>query len=217
MPRSSGRFRVAPWVAPDWTGGNAHDPGITMLELFAFVLDDLQPHKATLDPRGRRLARALAGHASALAATATTGNAGDCPPGLRRVSHFAGELLGVDDFRTEQDHVLDRRNRLVHGAGIVDGLAVTVTTDPAGARVVIAPGLAFAPDGSEIFVDAPSTLPLPASGSDAALFVQLAYREVPCQPVLAGSTSQPSRVVETFARRSPCCPTRMPLASRLRR
>ena len=105
----------------------------------------------------------------------------------------------------------------MHGAGIVDGLAVTVTTDPAGARVVIAPGLAFAPDGSEIFVDAPSTLPLPASGSDAALFVQLAYREVPCQPVLAGSTSQPSRVVETFARRSPCCPTRTPSASRLRR
>ncbi len=192
-------------VAPDWTGGNAHDPGITMLELFAFVLDDLQHHKAILDPHGRRLARALAGHASALAATATatatTGDAGDCPPGLRRVSYFAGELLGVDDFRTEQDYVrdrLDRRNRLMHGTGIVDGLAVTVTTDPAGAHVAIAPGLAFAPDGSEIVVDAPSVLPLPTSGSDAALLVQLAYREVPCRPVVGGSTTQPSRVVETF-------------------
>ncbi len=189
-------------VAPDWTGGNTHDPGVTMLELLAFVLDDLQHRSATLDPHGRRLARALADHASALAAPPTTSDTGDCPAGLRRVSYFAGELLGVDDFRTEQDYVrdrLNRRNRLMHGAGIVDGLAVTVTTDTSGASVVIAPGLAFAPDGNEIVLDAPSVLPLPASGSDAALLVQLAYREVPCRPVVAGSTTQPSRVAETSA------------------
>ncbi len=188
-------------VAPDWTGGNAHDPGITMLQLLAFVLEDLQHRSATLDPHGRRLARALAEQAAALAGTATMVDAGDCPPGLRRVNYFAGELLGVDDFRTEQDYLRDRlarRNRLMHGAGIVDGLAVTVTTDP-DAHVVIAPGLAFAPDGNEIALGSPSVLPLPASGSEAILLVQLAYREVPSHPVVAAATTQPSRIVETCA------------------
>lgn len=185
-------------VAPDWTGGNPHDPGITMLELLAFVLDDLHHRHTALSPRGRRLASELAGHASALAAT---GDNGDCEPGLRRVNYFAGELLGVDDFRTEQQYLrdrLNRRNRLLHGAGIVAGLEVTVATDANGAQVAIGPGLAFAPDGNEIFLDAPCLLALPASGADS--YVQVAYREAPCQGAIAGTSSQPSRIVETSAR-----------------
>jgi len=171
--------RAVARVAPDWTGSGAHDPGITMLELLAFVLHDLQHRRAALSPHARDVAD-------------------DCGSGLRRVSYFAGQLLGVDDFQAEQDYVrgrLNRRNLLLYGTGIVTGLAVTVATDADGAHVVIAPGLAFAPDGDEVFVDAPCRLALPASG--AAWLVQVAYREEPCRSVVTTTTSQPSRIVES--------------------
>lgn len=173
--------RAVARVAPDWTGSGAHDPGVTMLELLAFVLGDLQHRRAALSPHARDVGD-------------------DCVSGLRRVNYFSGQLLGVDDFQAEQDYVrarLNRRNLLLHGAGIVAGLAVTVATDADGAHVVIAPGLAFAPDGSEIFVDAPCILSLPASG--AALLVQIAYRDAPCRSVVTTTTSQPSRIVETHS------------------
>lgn len=181
--------RAVARVAPDWTGTGEHDPGIAMLELLAFVLDNLQHRRVALNPQGRLLARDLASRASALATTIES-DSDDCGSGLRRVNYRAGMLLGVDDFQAEQDYVrdrLNRRNRLLYGAGIVAGLAVTVQANAGGARVVIAPGLAFAPGGNEIFLDTPCVLALPASG--AAWIVQLVYRERPCQS---------ARIVETF-------------------
>jgi hypothetical protein len=189
--------RAVARAAPDWTGSGAHDPGITLLELLAFLVDDLHHRRTALSPHARLLASDLARRASALAATS---DAGDCEPGLRRVNYFAGELLGVDDFQTEQQYVRDRlsrRNRLLYGAGIVGGLEVAVGTDASGAHVTVAPGLAFAPDGSEIFLDTPCVLALPASGANA--YVQIAYREAPCRNVVVAEASQPSRIVETSA------------------
>ena len=54
-------------VAPDWTDTGPHDPGITVLELLAFVLDELQSRSNALDPQARLLARHVAERASALA------------------------------------------------------------------------------------------------------------------------------------------------------
>lgn len=85
----------------------------------------------------------------------------------------------------------------------------TVEPDADGARVVVAPGLAFDPRGREIFVGACCRLTLPAA--NAALLVQLSYRERACRSVaIAGeavddgrrrrrkSATQPTRIVETF-------------------
>lgn len=203
--------RAVARVAPDWTDSGAHDPGITVLELLAFTLDDLHHRAAASNPHGLLLARRVADRAAALA-TAFGGAAAendDCGSGLQRVNYLSGMLLGVDDFRAEQEYVRERvkrRNRVL-GAGIVSGLAVTVEGNAGQAQVVIAPGLAVDPAGEEIFIATPCALALPAAGS--ALLVALAYRERPCRSVAtaagapldtdAAPAPGPTRIVETFA------------------
>jgi hypothetical protein len=197
--------RVIARVAPDWTDFGAHDPGITMLQLLAFTLADLQHRHSALSPHARLLARDVATRAVALA-EALDGAGAECGSGLVRVNYFAGMVLGVDEFRTEQDYVrhrLNRRNQLVHGAGIVAGLQVKVAADGDAARVAIAPGLAFDPAGNEICIDVPCLLTLPAAG--ASLLVQLSYREQPCrtvatmnEPVDPTGATAATRIVETF-------------------
>ena len=199
--------RAVARVAPEWTDSGTHDPGVTVLELLAYALADLRYREGASSPDARALARDVARRAAALALAFGDDSGG----GLRRVDYFAGMLLAVDDFRVEQNYLLDRlnrRNRLLHGVGIVAGLQVTVQADTVGPRVVIAPGLAFDTDGREIFVDAPYHLMLPAPG--AALLVQVAYREHPCRSVVSVAsgpldptdapteTTRPSRIVETF-------------------
>ncbi|MEO5843344.1 MAG: hypothetical protein ABIQ33_00740 [Caldimonas sp.] len=193
---------------PDWTDANTHDPGITIVELLAFSIAELSYRRHTLSPKARSLLGDVADRAAALAtALAPDDGTGGEGSGLRRVRYFFGQRLDVDDLQVEQEYLLDRlarRNRLLYGAGIVDGLAVTVEGDAGALRVVIAPGLAFDPRGREIFLGEPCGVALPASGD--ALLVQLSYRERPCRDVPAaadGSTSgvaatQPSRIVETF-------------------
>jgi len=193
-----------PRLAPDWTEHNTHDPGITVLELLSFVLSELQYRIELPDPRRRSLALQIAQLAQSLAGAA---NADDCPPGLQRVNYSTGGLLGVDEFTAEQDYFrlkARRHNRLLHGAGVVAGLQVTVERTADAAQVVIAPGLALNSRGEEIEVGAPTALALPAQTD--TLFVLLHYAEQPCHPVAA--VSEPldaaqeqirySRTVETF-------------------
>ena len=188
-------------VVPDWTTHNTHDPGITVLELLSYALADLQYRSKTIDADGRSLARHVAQLADSLAGVTGTD---DCPPGLQRVNYFHGKLLGVDDLTTEQKYFLrkiHRRNRALHGAGVVTGLSVTLERTGGNAQVVIAPGLAFNPRGEEIEVCAPAALPLPAQGK--SLLVLLHYAEQPCSPVpmvdpQADPQARFSRITETF-------------------
>ncbi len=202
-------------VAPGWTDAGPHDPGVTVLELLAYVLVDLQSRSNVLDPQARMLARRVAEHASGLAtALATSQDGSDAAGALQRVNYFSGMLLGVDDFRVEQTYFrtrLNRHNRMLHGSGIADGLAVTVdggTNGPNGPQVTIAPGFALDRHGNEICVDKPATLMLPAHAG--ALFVQVSYAEQMCSsaPVVDGnpldvtageSTAQATRIAETFS------------------
>lgn len=195
-------------VAPEWTDLNMHDPGVTVLEVLAYALTDLQYRRSPLDDRARLLARRVAECAGALAASAS--GAGDCEAGLQRVNFMQGMVLGVDDFRTEQDYArtrLNRRNRVLHGMGIVDGFEVTVQRDAGGSRVAIAPGLAFDPAGNEIFLDRPVVYVLSAQGG--FLFVLLTYAEQLCRsaPTVASdpldatndaTVTRPTRIAETF-------------------
>ena len=218
--------RAVARAAPDWTDHDASDPGITMLEVMAYILEDPEFGSRFVDPRGvdprrlRTLARRIADRAAgwadaALGADDAESSADDCGPGLQRVRYFSGQILGVDDLRAEQDYArqrLDRRNRLLHGAGIVDGLEVALGTDGAGApQITIAPGLAFDPLGREICLEGTATLGLPADGKVALL--SLSYAERPCRRVPApadpaastgmngsgdGNGTEPSRIVETY-------------------
>ena len=195
-------------VAPDWTDTQAHDPGVTVLEVLRYAITDLQHRGVALDEHARLLARAVAERAGRLAEAATERD-DDCGPGLKRVNYAEGMLLGVDDFRTEQKYLRDRlrrHNRLLHGIGIASGLEVTV--ERGSARIEISPGLAVDPVGNEICIEQPVHLALPASGPD--LFVLLRYTEHPCRsaPVVPGAGGhdadstmdvQATRVVETFS------------------
>lgn len=192
----------------DWTSHNTHDPGSTVLELLAYALTELTYRTETLDANGRALARRVAQLAETLAGPS---GAGDCPPGLQRVNYFEGALLTAADLTAGQDYVrhkLHRRNRLLHGAGIVTGLQVSLERTGSNTQVVIAPGLAFNPRGEEIEVSAPASIALPVRGK--ALQVLLHYAEQPCRPVAALATdpleepqSDPqvryARVTETFS------------------
>ena len=208
-------------VAPGWTDAGPHDPGVTVLELLAYVLTELQSRSHALDPHARLLAQRVAEHASGLAtALATAPENSDCAGALQRLNYFSGMLLGVDDFRVEQNYFrtrLNRHNRLLHGSGIASGLAVTVDDGTNrqngpnglnGPQVSIAPGFALDRHGNEICVDKPTALALPAQGT--ALFVQVSYAEQPCDPVPVAdgnppdaatgeSTAQATRIAETFS------------------
>jgi hypothetical protein len=196
-------------VEPDWADSNAHDPGITVLEVLSYVIADLQHRRAVRDDRARGLARTVAERAIALASADDAND--DCGSGLQRVNYGFGMVLGVDDFNAEQNYFrrrLQRHNRLLHGTGIAIGLGVSVQHGPAASRITIAPGLALDRAGNEMHVEHPVCVELPAQGTH--LFVLLRYAERPCRlaPVTAhapvdasdgGSVLRPTRIVETVA------------------
>jgi hypothetical protein len=206
--------RAAARHAPGWTGSNTHDPGITILELLAYALEDLAVRNDRLSSDARAIARKVAERAGAIAArdsgdTDAAPSLGRAGGALVRPRFVAGQLLTADDLTAEQDYVrdrIDRRNRLLCGAGIVDGLAVTVDDGADGLHVVVQPGLAFDRFGREIFVGCAARAALPAAGT--TLVVCVAYREsaerlAPAPVATLGDddgqgASQTDRIVEIF-------------------
>ncbi|HQC79311.1 MAG TPA: hypothetical protein PLS67_02165 [Accumulibacter sp.] len=74
-----------------------------------------------------------------------------------RLHYHYGQLLGAEDFTTEQRYFLLRsrlHNAAPHGLGTVWGLRIRheETTDPAGLRLICEPGLAIDALGREIHV-----------------------------------------------------------------
>jgi hypothetical protein len=185
--------------APDWTDANDADPGITLLELFAFVAESIEANGDAMSERGRLAAARLARSALALAGK----NGPAQGSALARNRYFSGRLLGAQEFQLEQDYFrerLRRHNRALHGAGVVHGLQVSVRPNGGdGEQVAVQPGFAIAPDGEEIVVPCEASAGLPQSASQ--LFVTLSRAEVPSHPVPASDDEQPqfTRVEETFA------------------
>jgi hypothetical protein len=169
---------------PAWKGGNSHDPGVTLVELFAFLTENLLYRSAPAGARRRARAAAKGGEA------------------LLRVRYFSGKLLDADDFTAEQSYVrgkLRRRNRWIHGSGVVSGLDVSIGRTKGAARVVVAPGFALDPRGEEIEVPRRITLLLPTKGR--ALFVLARYSERFLRPATVAPSSPTkswTRVEETF-------------------
>jgi len=190
------------WAAsrtPDWTDENDADPGITLLELFAVVTESIEASGDAMSERGRLAAARLARSALALAGR----NGPAQGSALARNRYFSGRLLGAQDFQLEQDYFrerLRRRNRALHGAGIVCGLQVSVQPDgQSGEQIVVQPGVAIDPDGEEIEVPCAASASLPEAGSQ--LFVMLTHAERLTHPV-AASDDEPvqfTRIEETFA------------------
>ena len=97
--------RLATTPAPEWTQYNGHDPGINLLELFAWLTESLIYRTERLSDEGVVHASRLA--AAALALTQNC----EQPPGsvLKRNRFFTGRQMSEEDFRVEQDYLLPRR------------------------------------------------------------------------------------------------------------
>jgi hypothetical protein len=191
------RERVAAH-APDWTDHNDSDPGVTLIQLFASLAESLLYRANRIPARGQAYAVHLAQSALALAVAGTAGAGGT----LERTRYFSGQLLGVDDFRREQDYFrarLRRLNRELHGSGIVCGLAVSVEPDGPGQRVVIEPGFALDVAGEEIEVPVAATACLPQAGKLLHVILRHAERPTQPQPVPDGQGVEFSRIEEGFA------------------
>jgi hypothetical protein len=171
---------------PEWADSNETDPGVTLLELFAWLSESLLNRAGEIPERGRtaalRAASALSamGHARATACAILT-----------RPHFFAGQLLDAATLQAEQDYQrekLRRHNRRLHGFGVVSGLGVHVETSSGAdrGRIIVDPGYAIDRYGEEIAVCASAALTPPSSGNEA--FVSLRFWEHPC-----GQDSHPAR------------------------
>jgi hypothetical protein len=157
--------------APGFDDANAGDPGVTVLELLADLLEAI-PN--TSDARRAARVAALSRLAACIAAARVPDPCARYT--LRRVHYFNGRLLTVDDFATEQRYVIARRrlhNRALHGWGVVQGLEVS--SEGNGTRVSVSPGVALTPTGDELVVTAPLSCDVCADGND--LYVLLAHVE----------------------------------------
>jgi hypothetical protein len=189
--------------APGWVDNvdnKESDPGIALIELFAFLTESLLYRANPMPERGRSSAARLAKFSLALAnhdASVATGT-------LERPRYFFGQLLGVDDFKLEQDYFRERLRRLsreLHGSGVVRGLEVSVQSENSGAgeRLVVMPGFALTPHGEEIEVCDIETVCLPEDGSRLYVVLLHAERLTHPQPATNGQDAQFARVEERFA------------------
>jgi hypothetical protein len=172
--------------APEWTDPTSDDPGVTLLEVFAFLTERLMFRSNQLPDRGRRaIARTMA------ALDALCSRSLEPIDGLTRVNYFSGQSLTADDFQTEQDYFRAkhrRHNRMLLGAGIVTGLEVALDSSSSDDQPVVSigAGYAIAPDGEELSVPAPQLCRLCAAASSG--FVTLQYVERLSDPI--GTTTE---------------------------
>ncbi|MDM0001807.1 hypothetical protein QTI24_24580 [Variovorax sp. J22P240] len=107
----------------------------------------------------------------------------------KRVNYVLGMLLGVDDFVQESAYNGSRRRELARellGYGTAHGLQVVV--EPGGdngARLRVAPGMAWLPSGTPVCVD---------SEQCASLNDWIAAHSIEVQAALADSASSPPRL-----------------------
>ncbi len=158
-------------VVPDWTDHNDSDPGVTLLQLFAFLGEQLLYR--TPPPRAQRF---IADAMRVLTTLQTSATA----EGLVRNHYFEGKLLTADDLQVEQDYnrgTLRRHNRALHRAGIVTGLNVSIdaTSTPDEPVVKVGAGYAIAPNGEELSLCSPIVCRLRATAAKG--FVALEYAE----------------------------------------
>jgi len=181
---------------PEWTDSPETDPGVTLLELFAWLSENLLYRAGEIPKRGRTAALRAASALSTMSHARATACAI-----LTRPHFFTGQLLDAATLQAEQDYhreKLRRHNRMLHGFGIVSGLGVHVepTSDPGGGRVIVDPGYAIDRCGEEIAVCTGVTLAFPSVGNEA--FVSLRFWEHPCPPDSPSASGEPdvTRVAE---------------------
>ena len=174
--------------APGWTDHNDADPGITTLELMAYLAEALQFHRETV-PGGSdavsRIIRALERYKEGCAQMEAETLVAETWSGTKRPRYFSGRLLTPEDLTAEQEYHLGAHRRhlqRLHGFGVVDGLKVTLGSS--GDTLTVEPGTAIDGHGREIQLREPVTVGIADStSSPARLVVEYAERGVDAVPV----------------------------------
>ena len=113
-----------------------------------------------------------------------------------RPRYFTGRLLVADDFEQEQQYHIDKQrlhNRMLHGSGIVEGLAVSQEKN----LLIVKSGLALDCLGREIIV--PEHLEVNLLEGDIEQYLALEYHEVLMDPSpVPEGEAQPARVQEQY-------------------
>lgn len=121
---------------------------------------------------------------------------------LKRVRYFTGQLLSVDDLRTEQEYFLRKlrwHNRMLLGSGIASGLGLSVQKN----GIQVEPGMAVDKHGNEIVLCNPQTIPFPSTGNVAYLVIRYIEKTTDPVPAPAGggarnAGTEDSRIEEGF-------------------
>jgi len=184
--------------APEWTSDESSDPGVTLLELFAWLSDAIDFRVGGASDTKTDLLNRLIAKLSATRPGVCTAST------LTRPRYFYGQLLTAADLEAEQDYsrnIMKRHNCCLFGAGIVKGLSVTLDSKSSTKDepvITVAPGCAIAPDGQQLSVCEPLRCVLRAVGPMG--YVVLQYFERPFDPIptLSGPP-QYSRIEEGVA------------------
>lgn len=181
--------------APGWTDHNEADPGVTLIELIAFLSEHLYRDVGRVEGAAAaagRVVRALQPYTDTVppgvgqpdpSLTAVT-----CWSGHMRPRFYSGQLLSADDLSQEQSyHLAAHRRHLstMHGFGVVSGLEVGVGPD--GGSVVVDAGYALDPEGREILFPCAAAMILPDRAS-TPLWVALEHVERRAGEVATPST-----------------------------
>jgi len=173
----------------DWTQFNRSDPGVTLIELFAWLAEGLVYRSDSVsDPRHEALRRVIA-RLSALPSA-------PCGPVVRQ-RFFTGRLIDAATLDAEQAYErekLRRHTRAMHGFGIVRGLDVHIDASGDEPQVTVAPGYAIDRRGDEIAICERVMLRLPANASEA--FISLRGWERACDPAPGPNGPEATRVEE---------------------
>jgi hypothetical protein len=177
--------RIMPgiWI-PSWTQGNEADPGVTLIEVFAFLAEALFERDTITGQYRKAATRAIA----ALSRLAEP--CGETEGTIRRPSFYGGQLIDEKTLQAEQDYhrgIQRRHNLELHGVGIVRGLGVRVepATDAEEERLHIEPGYALDGCGHEIVIGRAVVVALPRACEK--VYVSLRRWEIPCAPVPSAS------------------------------
>ena len=186
--------------APGWTDPNDSDPGVTILEMFAYLADDLRFRGAPSAERAAAAARAIAALQNLTNTGLPSGGTAsgiEVWSGITRPNYFAGRLLTVDALREEQQFHIDthrRHLRLMHGWGVVTGLTVAVESDHT--TIHVEAGVAVDPLGNELALVGPHGIAASnAPASSLSVVLEYAERALDAVPAPDGEP-QPSRIEE---------------------
>ena len=180
--------------------GRVPESGAMVIARFRERISDAERHtwitvRTIWPPPHRRFSVLL--RQSARPKPLTGANAAERWSGTTRPNYFSGKVLGVEDFREEQQYHLGKHRRhlqTLHGSGVAHGLDVSVSSD--GSSVTVAPGLAIDANGREIVLEE-AVLIAPPPDATSPVWVALEYAERAIDVVpTAKDEPQASRIEE---------------------